>query len=34
VAVQENHDFPHGLLFDPGRDNAGRTNRPDTVNLA
>ena len=34
VAVQEDHDFPHGLLFGPGGKNAGRTNRSDAVDLA
>jgi hypothetical protein len=34
MAVQENHDFPYRLLFDPGCENAGGTNRPDAVNLA
>src|SRR6516162_3199316 len=34
MAVQEDHDFPHGLLFGPGSENAGRTNRPDAVDLA
>jgi hypothetical protein len=33
VAVQEDHDFPHRLLFGPGRENAGGANRPDTINL-
>jgi hypothetical protein len=32
--VQEDHDFPHGLLFGPGGENARRTNRPDAVDLA
>jgi hypothetical protein len=32
--VQENHDFSHRLLFDPGGENVGGANRPDTVNLA
>src|SRR5215831_579507 len=34
VAVQKDHDFPHGLLFGPGGENAGRANRPDAVDLA
>jgi hypothetical protein len=34
VAVQKDHDFPHGLLFGPGRENAGRANRSDAVDLA
>ena len=34
VAVQEHHDFPHRLLFGPGRENAGSANRPDAVDLA
>jgi hypothetical protein len=34
VAVQENHDFPHRLLFGPGPEDTGGTNRPDTINLA
>src|SRR5262249_3370778 len=34
VAVQKDHDFTHGLLFGPGRENASRANRPDTVDLA
>src|SRR5215470_16682045 len=34
VAVQKDHDFPHGLLFGPSRENASRANRPDTVDLA
>ena len=34
VAVQKDHDFPNGLLFGPGGENAGRANRPDTVDLA
>jgi hypothetical protein len=25
MAVQEDHDFAHGLLFAPGGENAGRT---------
>jgi hypothetical protein len=33
VAVQENHDFPHRLLFGPSRENAGGANRPNTVDL-
>src|SRR5690348_8419220 len=34
MAVQEDHDFAHGLLFGPGGENAGRTNRPDAFDLA
>src|SRR5262245_24004052 len=34
VAVQEHHDFPHRLLFDPGGENAGSANGPDAVDLA
>jgi|SRR5215471_7258534 len=34
VAVQENHDFAHGLLFGPGGENAGGPNRPDAFDLA
>src|SRR5262245_57902526 len=34
VAVQKDHDFTHGLLFGPSRENASRANRPDAVNLA
>src|SRR6516162_1037088 len=34
VAVQEDHDFAHSLLFGPGGENAGRTNRPDAIDLA
>src|SRR5215510_10286747 len=34
MAVQENHDFPHRLLFSPGGENAGSPNRPDAVDLA
>src|SRR6516162_3536275 len=34
VAVQEDHDFAHGLLFRPSGENAGRTNRPDAIDLA
>ena len=34
VAVQEDHDLPHRLLFGPGGENAGCANRPDAVNLA
>src|SRR5262249_58140979 len=33
-AVQKDHDFPHGLLFGPGGENAGGTNRPDAIDLA
>ena len=33
MAVQEDHDFAHGLLFGPGGENAGRTHRPDAVDL-
>jgi hypothetical protein len=32
--VQKDHDFSHGLLFGPSRENASRANRPDTVDLA
>ena len=34
VAVQEDHDLSHGLLFGPGGENAGCANRPDAINLA
>jgi hypothetical protein len=34
VAVQKDHDFSHGLLFGPSRENASRANRPDAVDLA
>jgi hypothetical protein len=34
VAVQEDHDFAHGLLFGPSGENAGRANRPDAFDLA
>ena len=34
MAVQEQHDFPDGLLFGPGGQNAGGANRPDAVDLA
>jgi hypothetical protein len=34
VAVQEDHDFAHSLLFGPRGKNAGRTNRPDAIDLA
>ena len=33
MAVQEDHDFAHGLLFGPGGENAGRPNRPDAIDL-
>jgi hypothetical protein len=33
MAVEEDHDFAHGLLFGPCGENAGRTNRPDAVDL-
>jgi hypothetical protein len=26
--MQKDHDFPHGLLFGPGGENAARANRP------
>src|SRR5215472_16700542 len=32
--MQEDHDFAHGLLFGPGGENAGRTNRPDAIDFA
>ena len=34
VAVQEQHDFPDGLLLGPGGENAGSANRSNAVNLA
>jgi hypothetical protein len=34
MAVQEDHDFAHGLLFGPGGKNAGRANRPNAIDLA
>jgi hypothetical protein len=34
VAVQEDHDLPHRLLFGPGGQNAGGTNRPNAIDLA
>jgi hypothetical protein len=34
VAVQKDHDFPHRLLFSPGREDAGSANRPDAIDLA
>ena len=34
VAVQEDHDLSHRLLFGPGGENAGGANRPDAINLA
>ena len=34
VAVQEDHDLPHRLLFGPGGQNAGGTDRPDAIDLA
>ena len=33
VAVQEDHDLPHRLLFRPGGQNAGATNRPDAIDF-
>jgi hypothetical protein len=32
--VEEDHDFANGLLFGPGGENAGRTNRPNAIDLA
>jgi hypothetical protein len=32
--VQKDHDFAHGLLFGPGGEDAGRTDRPDAIDLA
>jgi hypothetical protein len=34
VAVQEDHDLAHGLLFGPGGEDVACTNRPDAVDLA
>ena len=34
VAVQEDHDLPHRLLFRPGGQNARGTDRPDAIDLA
>ena len=34
VAVQEHHDFPHGLLLGPCGKNAGSANRSNAVDLA
>jgi hypothetical protein len=34
MAVQEDHDFAHGLLFGPGGENAARANRPNAFDLA
>src|SRR5271169_2472783 len=34
VAVQEDHYFPYGLLFGPGGENPGGTDRPDAIDLA
>jgi hypothetical protein len=34
MAVQEDHDFANRLLFGPGGENAGGSNRPDALNLA
>ena len=33
MAVQEQHDFPDGLLLGPGGENAGGANRPDALDL-
>ena len=32
--MQEDHNFPHGLLLGPGGENAGSANRPDAGDLA
>jgi hypothetical protein len=34
VTVQEDHDFANRLLFGPGGENTGSSNRPDAFNLA
>jgi hypothetical protein len=34
MAVQEDHDLPHRLLFGPGGQNAGRTDWPDAIDFA
>ena len=34
MAVQEDHDFAHGLLLGPGGKDAGSANRPDADDLA
>ena len=33
MAMQEHHDFPHGLLFGPGGKNAGGAHRADAFDL-
>src|SRR6516162_1731457 len=33
MAVQEDHDFAHGLLFGPGGEKAGRTKGADAIDL-